>query len=195
MKNQLVSAAAALGFFAAQLAIADHAYLTLNNDGSLTASGPFNLEFPQPPNAETIVPRNSHTMFGPENLKTSRAGFFDDSRVMILEVETTDAQPGTIDYSGMPTVEMAGVRFPTRTGCLEISQEQLDAGDEPLLVLKPAVYGRQIFLVNEDGTAEGIALYAKRVEECSDVDNQFMTEFDSQFGRFVKSVRAASATQ
>jgi hypothetical protein len=200
MKARLMFSAVLLGL-CAQVATADHAYMSLDDDGDLVASGPFNLVIPRPPNAETITPRNSHTSFGLERLRTSRAGYFDDYRVMIIEVETTDGAPGTIDYSGMPMVEMAGLTLPSRRGCLYISDEELDADDEPLLELmqqinfdpKPAMYGRQVFLVAEDGKAEGIALYARRVDNCDTISDAEMQDFDAQFERFIKTIRAANA--
>lgn len=200
MQRRLLITVLMLGF-TAPVAMADHEYLSLAANGDLVASGPFNLVIPKPPaKAETILPRNSHTSFGLERLRTSRAGFFDDYRVMIIEVETTDGAPGTIDYSGMPMVEMAGLTLPSRRGCLLISEDQLEADSEPLLELmrqinfdpKPAMYGRQVFLVAEDGRAEGIALYARRVDNCDTMTDADMAEFDAQFERFIQSIRAAN---
>lgn len=199
MKSRFAIAAAVLGL-SVQIAVADHQYLTLDIDGSLLVSGPFDLVIPMPPQATPNKTEHTHSTFRRENLRTSRGGYHDEDRILIIEVETTDAAPGTINYEGMPTVEMAGLELPSRSGCVQISQEQIDAGDEPLLVFAhkngfdptPAVYARQIFLVNEQGTGEGITLFAKRVSSCDNVDEALITEFESQFERFVKSVRAAN---
>lgn len=199
MKTCFAITAAVLGL-TAQVACADHQYLTLDIDGSLLVTGPFNLVIPMPPPATPAKTQHTHSSFGMENLKTSRGGYYDEDRILIIEVETTDAPAGTITYEGMAMVEMAGLELPSRSGCVEITQEQIDAGDEPLLVFAkkngwdptPAVYARQIFLVNDDGTGEGITLFAKRVNSCAKADEAFIAEFDSQFERFVTSVRAAN---
>ncbi|UCG71773.1 MAG: hypothetical protein JSV45_10950 [Chromatiales bacterium] len=199
MTTRLSITAAVLALMATA-AFADHQYLTLDIDGSLLVTGPFNLVIPMPPPATPAKTEHTHDTFGMENLKTSRGGYYDEDRILIIEVETTDAAPGTINYEGMAMVEMAGLELPSRSGCVEISQEQIDAGDEPLLVFAqkngwdptPAVYARQIFLVNDDGTGEGVTLFAKRVNGCAEADEAFIVEFDSQFERFVKSVRAAN---
>lgn len=202
MRSRLWIAAALLGL-SHQLALADHQYLTLDIDGSLLVTGPFNLVIPMPPPATPAKTEHTHSSFGMENLRTSRGGYYDADRILIIEVETTDAPPGTLSYEGMPVVDMAGLELPSRSGCVEITQEQIDAGDEPLLVFAdrngfdptPAVYARQLFLLNANGTGEGITLFAKRVNSCAEVDEAFMTGFDSQFARFVKSVRAANQPQ
>lgn len=199
MQPRLSITAAVLALMA-NAAFADHQYLTLDIDGSLLVTGPFNLVIPMPPPATPAKTEHTHSSFGMENLKTSRGGYYDEDRILIIEVETTDAAAGTISYEGMPVVAMANLELPSRSGCVEITEEQIAAGDEPLLVFAerngwdptPAVYARQIFLVNEDGTGEGVTLFAKRVNSCAEADEAFIAEFDSQFGRFLNSVRAAN---
>ena len=199
MKTRFAIIAAVLGL-TAQVACADHQYLTLDIDGSLLVTGPFNLVIPMPPPATPARTEHTHDTFGMENLRTSRGGYYDEDRILIIEIETTDAAPGTISYEGMPIVEMAGLELPSRSGCVEITQEQINAGDEPLLVFAqengfnptPAVYARQLFLVNDEGTGEGVTLFAKRVNSCEEADEAFIAEFNSQFERFVTSVRAAN---
>lgn len=199
MTTRLSITAAVLALMA-NAAFADHQYLTLDIDGSLLVTGPFNLVIPMPPPATPARTEHTHDTFGMENLQTSRGGYYDEDRILIIEVETTDAAPGTISYEGMAMVEMAGLELPSRSGCVDITQEQIDAGDEPLLVFAqkngwdptPAVYARQIFLVNDEGTGEGVTLFAKRVNSCAEADEAFIAEFDSQFERFVTSVRAAN---
>jgi hypothetical protein len=197
---RLFAAALSLALFTALPAAADHQYLALTEDGDLLASGPFDLRIPTPEGARIAKPRHTRTTFGMERIRTSRAAFVKDDRILIIEVETTDAPAGTISYEGMPLVKMAGLELPSRSDCLEISQAQLDVGDEPLFSLMkragfdptPAMYARQLFLVNDDGTGEGIALYAKRVGSCAEVTAEFMEIFDAQFERFVQSVRDAN---
>jgi hypothetical protein len=200
MTHPLLSAATLLLLTASPLYAADHQYLALTDDGQLLASGPFKLLIPTPPDARVAPPRHSQTRFRMEQIRTSRAGFYDNDRILIIEVETTDGPPGTLDYSGLPVVEIAGLELPSRSACVAVSQADLDEGGEPLLDLMqevgfdptPALYGRQLFLVNEARTAEGVALYAKRVGDCAQVTDAFIATFDAQFEKFVQSIRDAN---
>jgi hypothetical protein len=58
--------------------------------------------------------------------------------------------------------------------------------------LQPAVYVRQLLITTEDGSGEGVILYARRVNDCGDVTPEFEQEFDGQFERFIKSIRDAN---
>ena len=188
-----------LSILGIQPAMAEHQYLLVDGE-NLLVSGPFELTIPRPPGAKFANVQNSHTNFGMERLQTSRGGFFVDDRILIIEVETTDAPTGTINYEGMPVVELAGLQLPSRAACLPVTEEQIDADDEPLLEFmeqigfdpRPGLYGRQLFLANKDGTGEGIALYAKRVDDCANISKAQLDVFEMQFEAFVKRVREAN---
>ena len=182
--------------FVMPAALAEHEHLRIDGE-NLIVSGPFDLIIPRPPGANFSNIQNSHTNFGMEKLQTSRGGFYLDDRIMIIEVETTDAPAGTISYEGMPTVEFAGLMLPSRAACFPVSEEQVDADDEPLLEFmqqigfdpRPGMYGRQLLLANKDGTGEGVALYAKRIESCENITNEQIAAFDAQFEQFVQRVK------
>ena len=188
-----------VALFASQTALAEHQYLTIDGE-NLLVSGPFELTIPRPPGAKFANVQNSHTRFGMENLATSRGGFFVDDRILIIEVETTDAPAGTISYEGMPVVELAGLRLPSRSACLPLNKEQLEADDEPLIEFMnrigfdptPGMYGRQLLLTSKDGTGEVDALFAKRVKNCDEISEEEMAEFNAQFERFAQRVRDAN---
>jgi hypothetical protein len=130
----------------------------------------------------------------------SKAGFFVEDRFIVVEVETTDAGAGTLSYDHLPTIELAGQDFHTRSACVVISQQELDAGDDPLLEfvqaqgfdLQPAIFARQLLITTDDGSGEGVILYARRVDDCGDVTAEFEQEFDGQFDRFIQSIRDAN---
>jgi hypothetical protein len=199
--NKFVTLALAVLFaFSAMAASEDHAYLTFDSKDRLIVSGPFNVRIPKPKEARTAGPVHSNPRFMREQLRLSKAGYFVDDRFVVVEVETTDAGAGTLSYDHLPTIELAGQNFHTRTACVEISQAELDAGDDPLLEfvqaqnfeLQPAVYVRQLLITTEDGSGEGVILYARRVNDCGDVTPEFEQEFDGQFERFIKSIRDAN---
>jgi hypothetical protein len=199
--NKIVTLAATMLFvFSASAETVDHAYLEFDSRDRLIVSGPFNVRIPKPKGARAAGPVHSNPRFLREQLRLSKAGYFVDDRFVVVEVETTDAGAGTLSYAHLPTIELAGQAFHTRTACVAISQAELDAGDDPLLEfveaqgfdLQPAVYARQLLITTDDGSGEGIILYARRVNDCGDVTVEFEQEFDGQFERFIKSIRDAN---
>ena len=56
----------------------------------------------------------------------------------------------------------------------------------------PAVFARQLFVTTDDGTGEGIILFARRIGSCENVTDAFSEEFDREFEKFVVSVRNAN---
>jgi hypothetical protein len=178
----------------------DHAYLTFDARDRLIVSGPFNVKIPKPKDARTAGPIHSNPRFMREQLRLSKAGYFVDDRFVVVELETTDAGAGTLSYDHLPTIELAGEQFHTRAACVEISQDELDAGDDPLLEfveaqgfdLQPAVYARQLLITTDDGSGEGVILFARRVSDCGAVTPEFEEEFDGQFERFIASIRNAN---
>jgi hypothetical protein len=178
----------------------DHAYLEFDKRDRLVVSGPFSVIIPKPEGSRPAGPVHSNPRFMREQLRLSKAGYFVDDRFVVVEVETTDAGPGTLSYASLPTIELAGQEFHTRSACVEIDQAELDAGDDPLLefvqaqgfVLQPAIYARQLMITTDDGGGEGIILYARRVGDCGEVSADFAAEFDAQFERFIASIREAN---
>lgn len=199
--NKIVTLAAAMlvvsGVFADN---ADHAYLEFDATGRLIVSGPFNVIIPKPKGSRSAGPVHSNPRFMREQLRLSKAGYFVDDRFVVVEVETTDAGPGTLSYASLPTIELAGQEFHTRSACVEITEAELDAGDDPLLEfvqaqdfeLQPAVYARQLLIATDDGSGEGIILYARRVNDCEAVTADFVAEFNGQFERFIQSIQDAN---
>jgi hypothetical protein len=196
--KQIVALAAAMFFIIPALAeTEDHAYLTFDSKDRLIVSGPFSVRIPKPKGARAAGPVHSNPRFMREQLRLSKAGYFVEDRFVVVEVETTNAGAGTISYDHLPTIELAGQDFHTRSACVGISQEELDAGDDPLLEfvqaqgfeLRPAVYARQLLIATDDGGGEGVILYARRVNDCAEVTEAFEKEFDGQFDRFIQSIR------
>jgi hypothetical protein len=181
----------------------DHEYLTFDSRDRLIVSGPFSVRIPKPKGSRMAGPVHSNPRFMREQLRLSKAGYFVDDRFVVVEVETTDAGAGTLSYDHLPTIELAGQDFHTRSACIEISQEELDVGDDPLLEfveaqgfdLQPAVYARQLLITTEDGSGEGVILYARRVSDCGEVTPEFEQEFDGQFDRFIQSIRDVNPKQ
>jgi hypothetical protein len=136
-----------------------------------------------------------------EDLKVSMAGYFADDQLVIVQVETTNAPAGTLSNENLPIIELAGREFRARTTCVDISQEELDADDDPLfefveqyaVQIVPAVQALQLFVTADDGTAEGVILYVRNVPGgCGALTPEFEAEFKGAFERFIESIRSAN---
>ena len=201
MKIITVTAAVILMSLVAPEAFADQGYIHFDDNGNMVVSGPFNVIIPKPEGARIGGPEHSTPSFLDEKLKVSRAGYFADDQFVMVQVETTNATPGTLSNKNLPVYEIAGEEFRARTACLDISQEELDMDDDPLfefiesenVQIVPAVQGVQLFVVSEDGTGEGIILFLRNVPGgCDSVSPEFKAEFDGAFERFIGSIRDAN---
>jgi hypothetical protein len=133
-----------------------------------------------------------------EELKVSKAGYFGDDQMVIVNVETTNAAAGTLTNENLPVYKIAGEEFRARTACVDISQAELDMDDDPFfefiedqnVQIVPAVQAIQLSVITDDGTGEGTIMYLRNVPGgCNSVSAEFMTEFESAFGRFIESIR------
>jgi hypothetical protein len=201
MKIITVTAAVILMSLVAPEAFADQGYIRFDDNGNMVVSGPFNVIIPKPEGARIGGPEHSTPSFLDEKLKVSRAGYFADDQFVMVQVETTNATPGTLSNKNLPVYEIAGEEFRARTACIDISQEELDMDDDPLfefiesenVQIVPAVQGVQLFVVSEDGTGEGIILFLRNVPGgCDSVSPEFKAEFDGAFERFIGSIRDAN---
>ncbi len=182
-------------------AIAGDGFIDFDDDGNMVISGPFNAIIPKPEGARLGGPEYSTPSFLDEELRISKAGYFADNQFVVVKVEQTNAGAGTLTNANLPVMELAGEEFRARTGCIDISQEQLDADDDPLfeftesqnVQIVPAVNAVQLFVVNDEGTAEGIILYMRNVPGgCSTMTDEFEAEFTAAFERFIESIRSAN---
>ncbi len=201
MKKIITTAAAIVFCIASATASAGHAYIDFDDSGNMVISGPFNLIIPRPEGARKGGPEHSSMSFLGENLNISKAGYFADDQFVVVQIETTNAGQGTLTNENLPTMELAGREYRVRTLCADISQEQLDADDEPIfefiedqnVQIVPAANAMQLFANNEDGTAEGIILYIRNVPGgCESMTSEFEAEFKARFERFIQSIDDAN---
>ena len=198
MRKITTTAAIVLLSFATTAAFAEHAYISFDDDDNMILSGPFTATVPKPENARAHGPENSTLSFLGEDLRVSMAGYFADDQFVIVQVETTNASPGTLSNINLPVYEIGGQEYRVRTTCIDISQEELDSDDNPLLEfvegqnvqIVPAVQAVQLFVATEDGTGEGNILYLRNVPGgCDSVSPEFKAAFDGAFERFIQSIR------
>ena len=187
--------------FVVSAALADHAYINFDDSGNMVISGPFDTIIPKPDGARIGGPEHSTPSFLDEDLKVSKAGYFADNQFVMVQIETTNAGPGTLTNTNLPVYELAGEEFRARTGCLDISQKELDANDDPMfefierenVQIVPAVQAVQLFVTTDDGTDEGIILYMRNVPGgCGEISPEFEAEFNGAFERFIESIRDAN---
>ena len=167
----------------------------------MVISGPFDVTIPKPAGARLGGPEHTTPSFMSEELKVSRAGFFGDHQFVMVDVETTNASAGTLTNKNLPVYELAGQEFRARTACLDISQAELDMDDDPIfefiesqsVQIVPAVNVLQLFVSNDDGTAEAKILFMRNLPgSCDAMTADFEAEFKAAFERFVEAVQKAN---
>ncbi len=196
-----MTAALILFCFVVSAAFADDGYISLDDNGNMIISGPFDAIIPKPAGARVGGPEHSTPSFLDEDLKVSKAGYFADNQFVMVQIETTNAAPGKLTNSNLPVYELAGEEFRARTACLDISQEELNRDDDPLfefiegenVQIVPAVQTLQLSVVTDDGTGEGFILFMRNVPGgCGAVTPEFEAKFKGDFERFVESIQDAN---
>jgi hypothetical protein len=201
VKRTITTTLTALLLTTGSAAFAGHAFIDFDDAGNMVISGPFNAIIPKPEAARIGGPEHSTPSFLDENLLVSKAGYFGDDQFVVVQVEQTNAGRGTLTNTNLPVMELAGQEFRARTGCIDISQEALDADDDPLfeftetqnVQIVPAVNALQLFFVDDSGTAEGIILFMRNVPGgCSSMTDEFESRFTSDVEKFLDTIRAAN---
>jgi hypothetical protein len=197
VRNTTMSVAAVALLFSLSAA-AEHQYIEFAKAGHMVIAGPFNAIIPIPGDARVGEPEHTTERFLSETLKVSKAGYFADDQFVMVQIETTNAPAGTLTSENLPIYKIGDRDFRARTLCMDISQEELDADDAPLLEyveaynvqIVPAVQAVQLIVTNDDGTAQGNIIFMRNVPEgCAGMTPEFEAEFDAAFGRFIESVQ------
>lgn len=197
MKRTTMSVAAVSLLFSLSAA-AEHQYIEFAKAGHMVVAGPFNAVIPIPGDARVGKPEHTTEKFLTETLKVSKAGYFGDDQFVMVQVETTNAPAGTLTNTNLPVYKIGDRDFRARTLCLDISQEELDADDAPLLEyveaynvqIVPAVNAVQLSVTTEDGTGEGMIIFMRNVPGgCDAMTPEFEAEFEADFGRFIQTIQ------
>ena len=201
MKYMTMMATFIFACVGASVAFAANGYINIDDHGDMVISGPFDAIIPKPDGARVGGPEHSTPSFLNEDLRVSKAGYFGDDQFVMVQVETTNAAPGTLTNTNLPVYKIAGEEFRARTTCLDISQEELNSDDDPLfefiedqnVQIVPAVQVVQLAVVTDDGTGEGFILYMRNVPGgCGAVTPENEAKFNEAFERFVKSIQDAN---
>jgi len=188
----------AIALLSSMSAAAEHQYIDFSRAGHMVIAGPFNVVIPIPENARVGEPEHTTEKFLTETLKVSKAGYFADDQFVMVQVETTNAPAGTLTNENLPTYAIGDRIFRARTLCMDISQEDLEANDAPLLEyveaynvqIVPAVRAVQLSVTTDDGTGEGSIVYMRNVPGgCDAMTPVFESEFDAAFARFIESIQ------
>jgi hypothetical protein len=189
---------AAIAFLSSISAAAEHQYLEFAEAGHMVIAGPFNAVIPIPGDARVGKPEHTTEKFLSETLKVSKAGYFADDAFVMVQIETTNSPAGTLTNENLPIYKIGDRDFRARTLCMDISQEELDSDDSPLLEyvesynvqIVPAVNAVQLSVTTEDGTGEGNIVYMRNVPGgCDTMTPEFGAEFDAAFGGFIESIQ------
>jgi hypothetical protein len=182
-------------------AFAENGYIKFDDNENMVISGPFEATIPKPAGARIGGPEDSTSTFMDEKITASKAGYFADDQMVIVQVETTNAPAGTLTNENLPIHVIGGREFRARTLCVDISQDDLNTDDDPFfefiedqnVQIVPAVQALQLSVVTDDGTGEGSILYLRNVPGgCDSVSAEFIAEFEAAFGRFIESIQTAN---
>ncbi len=196
--KKITMTVAGVALFSAMPAVAEHQYIDFSKAGHMVIAGPFNAIIPIPQDARVGEPEHTTEKFLSETLKVSKAGYFADDQFVMVQIETTNAPAGTLTNENLPAYKIGDRDFRARTLCIDISQEELNADDAPLLEyveaynvqIVPAVKAVQLSVTTDDGTGEGNIIYMRNVPEgCDGMTPEFEADFDAAFGRFIKSIQ------
>jgi len=199
VKRTISKVAAFLFLFSVTAANAGHEYIDFDSNGNMVIAGPFNAIIPVPGDARIGKPKHTTESFLAEDLKVSKAGYFADDQFVIVQVETTNAAPGTLSSENLPIYKIGDRDFRARTQCIDISQEELDADDNALMEyvedynvqIVPAVRAVQLFVTTEDGTGQGTILYMRNLPGgCNAMTPEFAGEFKDDFDRFIETIQS-----
>jgi len=188
----------AIALLSSMSAAAEHQYIDFSRAGHMVIAGPFNVVIPIPENARVGEPEHTTEKFLTETLEVSKAGYFADDQFVMVQVETTNAPAGTLTNENLPTYAIGDRIFRARTLCMDISQEDLEANDAPLLEyveaynvqIVPAVRAVELSVTTDDGTGEGSIVYMRNVPGgCDAMTPGFESEFDAAFARFIESIQ------
>ena len=201
MKKNTMMISAVIVLLVAPAAFAGHAYISYDAENNMVISGPFDAVIPKPKGARFGPAEHSTEHIQSEELKISKAGYFSDDQLVMVQVETTNASAGTLTNENLPVYLIGDREFRARETCIEISQEELDSDDDPIfeyvetqnVQIVPAVQAVQLIVTTEDGTGSGAILYMRNVSGgCNAVTPEFKAEFDAAFGRFIESIQTAN---
>ncbi len=201
MKKITMMISAVVACLVAPAAYAGHAYINYDAENNMVISGPFDAVIPKPEGARFGPAEHSTEHIQAEELKISKAGYFSDDQLVMVQVETTNAPAGTLTNENLPVYLIGDREFRARETCIEISQEELDADDDPIfeyvetqnVQIVPAVQAVQLIVTTEDGTGSGAILYMRNAPDgCDAVTPEFKAEFDAAFGRFIESIQTAN---
>ena len=182
-------------------ALAEDSYIAFDKSDAMVVSGPFNLRIPRPGDARPAGPQDSHLSFLDENLTVSRAGYFGADQFLLVQVETTNAGPGTMSNKFLPVVTVGGDEFRGRKVCVDVSEDMLEATNDPLfdfvldqkVKIVPAVLAMQLFAADQTGSALGTIVFMRNVPDgCAAMTPEFEEKFTADFERFIKSIRDAN---
>jgi hypothetical protein len=183
MKSMKIAGTLFLTCIIASTAFADGEYISIDDNGNMVISGPFDAIIPKPEGARVGGPAHSTPSFLNEDLRVSKAGYFADDQFVMVQIETTSAAPGTLTNTNLPVYELAGEEFRALFEFIEDQNVQI----------VPAVQAVQLSVVTDDGTGEGLILFMRNVPGgCGAVTAGNEADFHEAFETFVESIQDAN---
>lgn len=167
-------------------------YLEYTED-SISSTHSIQLSLRIPPGFRRVDPSNHYLIFNDHPFNVSVAVLIREDSVIMVHAEKAADDSGILDYSSLPSGLISGMKFHTRSNCIEPSDALME-GHHDFRYLnqngfesRPAIYLKQFMRNTEDLKSEYIVSYAKRVDGCSEeiISEQFKRDVDAEMQRLI----------
>ncbi len=162
-------------------------YLEYTED-SLLSTHSIRLSLKIPAGFRPVAPSNHSLIFNNHPFNVSVAALIGKDSVIMVHAEKAADDSGVLDYSSLPFGLISGIKFHTRSDCIEPSDALMEGHhdfrylSENGFESRPGMYLKQFMHNTKDLKSEYIVSYAKRVDGCSEefINEQFKRDFDEQ---------------
>lgn len=176
-------------------ALADSSTYLEIDGGYVKSSNGVDLWFEVPEGMRMIGPHNRQESFLDDTINMTIVGFVAGDTALVIVAERGEEGAEPVDYSRFDTQTFEGIEFISDNGCSEISQEDISAITELNIVVEngfdplPAVYVEQYRATSPRGNAETIVTYAKRIDSCEIVDDDYRAAFTQEADERINAAR------
>lgn len=127
--------------------------------------------------------------YGGPYFNISTETFLRDDEIIIIHAEIKSDSSGGLDYSHLNPDSLNGYKYNSRISCFNLfeeSEEDIKANKylqflkEKSFDFNKAIFIKQYFFTNEDGTAEVILSYGKIIKSCAENDSEIKNETEKK---------------
>jgi hypothetical protein len=126
-------------------------------------------------------------IYDKKQFNVSMTAFSDGENLILTHAETHTDGTGGLDYSDLSPVSLNGLNFTSREQCAGAEAEAA-MNDNPQIKfirskgfnLSLPFYLKQFFVTSEDGKAEFVISYGKRIKSCDNISEDFKLQIEQE---------------